>query len=88
VHGSAPDIAGQNIANPIATINSAAMMLQYALRQPQAARAIEAAVESVLQQGYRTADIMGPGCTRVGTAQMGEMICTALRTAATAPQRS
>ncbi|MBM3226362.1 MAG: 3-isopropylmalate dehydrogenase, partial [Candidatus Tectomicrobia bacterium] len=56
VHGSAPDIAGQNIANPIATINSVAMMLQYALRQPQAASAIEAAVESVLNQGYRTAD--------------------------------
>ncbi len=88
VHGSAPDIAGQNIANPIATINSVAMMLQYALHQPQTARAIEAAVESVLHQGYRTADIMGPGCTRVGTTQMGEVICTALRKAATAPQRS
>jgi len=87
VHGSAPDIAGQNIANPIATINSVAMMLQYALRQPQAASAIEAAVESVLNHGYRTADIMGPGCTRVGTTQMGDAICTALRTAASAPQR-
>lgn len=87
VHGSAPDIAGQNSANPIATINSVAMMLQYALRQPQVASAIEAAVESVLNQGYRTADIMGPGCTRVGTAQMGEAICTALRTAASTPQR-
>jgi 3-isopropylmalate dehydrogenase len=87
VHGSAPDIAGQNIANPIATINSVAMMLQYGLRQPQAASAIEAAVESVLQQGYRTADIMEPGCTRVGTTQTGEAICTALRTAASGPQR-
>ena len=87
VHGSAPDIAGQNIANPIATINSVAMLLQYALRQPQAASAIEAAVENVLHQGYRTADIMGPGCTRVGTTQMGDAICTALRTAAAAPQR-
>jgi 3-isopropylmalate dehydrogenase len=87
VHGSAPDIAGQNIANPIATINSVAMMLQYALRQPQAASAIEAAVESVLNQGYRTADIMRPGCTRVGTTQMGDAICTALRTAASVPQR-
>jgi 3-isopropylmalate dehydrogenase len=87
VHGSAPDIAGQNIANPIATINSVAMMLQYALRQPRAASAVEAAVESVLNQGYRTADIMGPGCTRVGTAQMGDAICTALRTAASTPQR-
>jgi 3-isopropylmalate dehydrogenase len=87
VHGSAPDIAGQNIANPIATINSVAMMLQYALRQPQAASAIEAAVESVLNQGYRTADIMGPGCTRVGTAEMGSAICTALRTVASGGQR-
>jgi 3-isopropylmalate dehydrogenase len=87
VHGSAPDIAGQNIANPIATINSVAMMLQYGLQQPQAASAIEAAVESVLHQGYRTADIMEPGCIRVGTTQMGEAICTALRTAASAPQR-
>ena len=87
VHGSAPDIAGQNIANPIATINSVAMMLQYALCQPQAASAIEAAVENVLNQGYRTADIMEPGCTRVGTTQMGDAICTALRTAASAPQR-
>jgi 3-isopropylmalate dehydrogenase len=87
VHGSAPDIAGQNIANPIATINSVAMMLQYALRQPQAASAIEAAVESVLNQGYRTADIMRPGCTRVGTTQMSDAICTALRTAASVPQR-
>lgn len=79
VHGSAPDIAGQGIANPIATINSVAMMLQYALDQPQAARAIEAAVESVLNQGYRTADIMSAGCTRVGTTQMGDAICEALR---------
>jgi 3-isopropylmalate dehydrogenase len=87
VHGSAPDIAGQNIANPIATINSVAMMLQYALRQPQAASTVEAAVEHVLNQGYRTADIMRPGCTRVGTIQMGDTICTALRTAASVPQR-
>lgn len=83
VHGSAPDIAGQNIANPIATINSVAMMLQYAIKQPQAAQAIEAAVESVLNQGYRTGDIMAPGCTRVGTTEMGALICTALRQAAT-----
>jgi len=84
VHGSAPDIAGQGIANPIATINSVAMMLQYALHQPQAASAIEAAVESVLNQGYRTADIMGPGGTRVGTTEMGDLICAALRQAAAA----
>ena len=85
VHGSAPDIAGQGIANPIATINSVAMMLQYALHQPQAASAIEAEVESVLNQGYRTADIMGPGGTRVGTTEMGDLICAALRQAAAAP---
>jgi 3-isopropylmalate dehydrogenase len=79
VHGSAPDIAGQGIANPIATINSVAMMLQYALNQPQAAQAIEAAVETVLQQGYRTADIMSAGGTKVGTTQMGDRVCAALR---------
>jgi 3-isopropylmalate dehydrogenase len=79
VHGSAPDIAGQGIANPIATINSVAMMLQYALHQPAAAMALDVAVEAVLQQGYRTADIMRQGCTRVGTAQMGDLICTALQ---------
>jgi 3-isopropylmalate dehydrogenase len=82
VHGSAPDIAGQGIANPIATINSVAMMLQYALKQPEAARAIDVAVETVLDQGYRTADIMREGCTRVGTGHMGDYICTALREAA------
>ena len=79
VHGSAPDIAGKGIANPIATINSIAMMLQYALQQPEAARAIDAAVETVLDQGYRTADIMRQGCTQVGTTQMGDLICAALR---------
>ena len=79
VHGSAPDIAGQGIANPIATINSVAMMLQYALNQPAAATAIDVAVEAVLQQGYRTADIMRHGCTCIGTAQMGDLICTALQ---------
>lgn len=82
VHGSAPDIAGQGIANPIATINSVAMMLHYTLHQPAAAQAIDAAVETVLNQGYRTADIMRAGCTRVGTAQMGDLICAALRHAA------
>ena len=83
VHGSAPDIAGQGIANPIATINSVAMMLHYTLNQPEAAQAIDAAVEMVLNQGYRTADIMREGCTRVGTGQMGDLICGALRAAAT-----
>jgi 3-isopropylmalate dehydrogenase len=82
VHGSAPDIAGQGIANPIATINSVGMMLQYALNQPAAAQAIDVAVETVLNEGYRTADIMREGCTRVGTTQMGDLICAALRTTA------
>jgi 3-isopropylmalate dehydrogenase len=82
VHGSAPDIAGKGLANPIATINSVAMMLQYALDQPEAARAIDRAVETVLGQGYRTADILREGCTRVGTAQMGDAICAALQNAA------
>jgi 3-isopropylmalate dehydrogenase len=79
VHGSAPDIAGQGIVNPIAMINSVAMMLQYALDQPEAAQAIEAAVETVLNQGYRTGDIMREGCTQVGTVEMGDHICAALR---------
>ena len=83
VHGSAPDIAGQDIANPIATINSVAMMLHYALDEPRAAKAIEAAVETVLNQGYRTADVMRPGATQVGTDRMGDLICAALREAAT-----
>jgi 3-isopropylmalate dehydrogenase len=80
VHGSAPDIAGQGIVNPIAMINSVAMMLQYALHQPEAAQAIEAAVETVLNQGYRTGEIMREGCTQVGTVEMGDYICAALRT--------
>jgi 3-isopropylmalate dehydrogenase len=83
VHGSAPDIAGRGIVNPIAMISSVAMMLQYALHQETAARAIEAAVETVLQQGYRTADIMREGCTQVGTVEMGDRICAALRGTAT-----
>lgn len=85
VHGSAPDIAGQGIANPIATINSVAMMLQYALDQPAAAQAIDLAVETVLNQGYRTADIMQEGRTRVGTTQMGALICAAIRAAVVKP---
>ncbi len=77
-HGSAPDIAGKGIANPLATILSAAMMLRFSLNQPQAADRIEAAVKSVLSQGLRTADIYSDGCTRVGTAQMGEAVVKAL----------
>ena len=82
VHGSAPDIAGQDVANPIATINSVAMMLHYALDEPRAAHAVETAVETVLDQGYRTADVMRPGATRVGAAEMGDLICAALSDAA------
>ncbi len=73
-HGSAPDIAGQNIANPIATILSAAMMLRYSLDMDEAADAIEAAVAKVLKEGYRTTDIMSDGMTLVGTNQMGDLI--------------
>lgn len=77
-HGSAPDIAGQGIANPLATILSAAMMLRYTLDQPAAAEAIEQAVSKVLDQGLRTADIMSAGMTRVGTAAMGDAVLAAL----------
>ena len=73
-HGSAPDIAGQNIANPIATVLSAAMLLRYSLDQDAAADAIEAAVKQVLKDGYRTVDIMSEGCMKVGTEEMGTQI--------------
>ena len=74
-HGSAPDIAGTDIANPIATILSAAMMLRYSFDLDDAAAAVEAAVSRVLEEGYRTVDIMSEGCTQVGTAKMGDLIC-------------
>ena len=74
IHGSAPSRAGQDIANPIATIMSAAMMLRYSLGLPQGAEAIEHAVTEVLQAGYRTYDIMGEGNTKVGTREMGDLI--------------
>ena len=77
--GSAPDIAGQGIANPIATILSAAMMLRFSLDQDKAADAIETAVSQVLKDGYRTGDIMSDGCTKVGTARMGDLICERIR---------
>ena len=77
--GSAPDIAGQGIANPIATILSAAMMLRFSLDQDKAADAIEAADSQVLKDGYRTGDIMSDGCTKVGTARMGDLICERIR---------
>ena len=73
-HGSAPDIAGQDKANPIATILSAAMMLRYSLDLDEAADAVENAVKQVLKEGYRTADIFSDGCQKVGTAEMGRLI--------------
>ncbi|HHW11502.1 MAG TPA: 3-isopropylmalate dehydrogenase, partial [Firmicutes bacterium] len=75
VHGSAPDLAGQDRANPLATILSAAMMLRYSFGLAQEAEAITSAVEQVLAAGYRTGDIMSPGQTLVGTAQMGQLVC-------------
>ena len=70
-HGSAPDIAGKDIANPIATVLSAAMMLRYSFDLDEEADAIEAAVKKVLQDGFRTGDIMSEGCTRVGCTEDG-----------------
>jgi 3-isopropylmalate dehydrogenase len=78
IHGSAPDIAGQGVANPLATILSAAMMLRYSLERDAAARRIEGAVRKVLADGLRTADIHAPGTTRVGTMAMGDAVVAAL----------
>jgi 3-isopropylmalate dehydrogenase len=77
-HGSAPDIAGKGIANPLATILSAAMMLRFSLNQVAAADRIEAAVSKVLDSGLRTTDIWSEGTTRVGTAEMGDAVVAAL----------
>ena len=77
-HGSAPDIAGQDKANPIATILSAAMMLRYSLDLDKEADAVEAAVQKVLTDGYRTGDIMADGCKIVGTEEMGDLIAQAV----------
>ena len=77
-HGSAPDIAGQNKANPIATILSAAMMLRYSLDLDKEADAVETAVQKVLTEGYRTGDIMSDGCKLVGTKEMGDLIADAI----------
>ena len=77
-HGSAPDIAGQGIANPLATILSVAMMLRYSLNQNSAAELIEQAVSNVLDQGLRTADIVSEGATKVSTIQMGDAVIKAL----------
>jgi len=78
-HGSAPDIAGQNVANPLATILSTAMMLRYSFDRADLADSVERAVRSVLAQGLRTADIAEPGTTRVGTREMGDAVIAALR---------
>ncbi len=77
-HGSAPDIAGKGIANPLATILSTAMMLRYSLNQLDAAERIESAVEAVLASGLRTADIHSAGTVLVGTRQMGDAVVAAL----------
>ncbi len=79
VHGSAPDIAGKGIANPIATIASVAMMFHYSFEMPAEAKAIENAIEKVLNQGYRTADIAEKGKAPISTHEMGELIATALQ---------
>ena len=78
IHGSAPDIAGKDIANPLATILSAAMLLRHTFHQEQAAARIEGAVKAVLQQGMRTADIYTEGSRKVGTREMGEAVAAAL----------
>ena len=78
-HGSAPDIAGQGVANPLATILSAAMMLRFSLNQPEAASRIEAAVDTVLSQGLRTPDIYSPGTNKVSTREMGDAVVKALK---------
>ncbi|MFR6056832.1 MAG: 3-isopropylmalate dehydrogenase [Eubacteriales bacterium] len=74
IHGSAPDIAGQDLANPIATVLSAAMMLRYSFDLEEEAQAIESAVTKVLDEGYRTGDIYSEGCKKVGTKEMGRLI--------------
>jgi 3-isopropylmalate dehydrogenase len=73
-HGSAPDIAGKDLANPLATILSGAMMLRHSFKMEEAAQNIENAVRQVLTDGYRTADIMSDGCKKVGTKEMGELV--------------
>lgn len=78
IHGSAPDIAGKGIANPLATIMSVAMMLRYSLNEPAAADAIEAAVSKVLDQGYRTADLVAEGEQSVSTRDMGDAVVAVL----------
>ena len=78
-HGSAPDIAGKDIANPIATVLSASMMLRYSFDLDKEADAIDAAVKAVLKEGYRTIDIMSEGCTQVGCSQMGDLLAERIK---------
>ncbi len=78
-HGSAPDIAGRNIANPIATVLSAAMMLRYSFDLDREADAVEAAVKQVLKDGFRTGDIMSQGCMRVSCSEMGDLLSERIR---------
>jgi 3-isopropylmalate dehydrogenase len=79
IHGSAPDIAGRDLANPLGAILSSALLLEFSLGQPRAARAIEGAVERVLDAGLRTADVRQEGCEVVGCTAMGEAVCRELR---------
>jgi 3-isopropylmalate dehydrogenase len=81
IHGSAPDIAGKGIANPLATILSVAMMLRYSLGEPDAATRIEQAVAAVLDLGLRTVDIAAAGMRTIGTAAMGDALVAAIRSA-------
>jgi 3-isopropylmalate dehydrogenase len=78
VHGSAPDIAGKGMANPLATILSAAMMLEYSFGDPDGARQIRLAVTKVLDDGFRTPDIFTKGTKKVGTREMGDLVCKML----------
>ena len=78
IHGSAPDIAGQDIANPLGTILSAALLLRHSLGLEEEAKAVETAVQRVLDAGYRTADIFSEGCQKVGCAKMGDLVAAQL----------
>ncbi len=78
IHGSAPDIAGRDLANPLATILSVAMMLRYTLNETPLAERVESAVQKVLAQGYRTSDIYTEGTSKVGTVAMGDAVVAAL----------
>jgi 3-isopropylmalate dehydrogenase len=78
IHGTAPDIAGRDLANPLATILSVAMMLRYSLARPAEAERVEVAVRKVLQSGLRTADIYTSGTRKVGTREMGDAVVAAL----------